>query len=185
MSTKKQTVLKDFSQLKIEKRIELSAIGIYQIVFRGEMERAFEPKKGTEIHRVYKMKRLDLRQQRAWKLFLDDVDKAAGKSGSVCSAYGEQTDQGDGSEFKPPKAFTNRQWDKIKWIFRTYLSPRESRLLWDLLQNHLTGKSELKLEFIGLMRSGYSGEDDSRVAGVVHIQNLLDRLADHYDGIAR
>src|SRR5688572_25528401 len=85
--SKKQTVLKDFSQLKIEKRIELSAIGIYQIVFRGEMERAFEPKKGTEMHRVYKMKRLDLRQQRAWKLFRDDVDNARGKSGSVCSAY--------------------------------------------------------------------------------------------------
>lgn len=183
--SKKQTVLKDFSQLKLEKRIEISAIGIYQIVFRGEMERAFEPKKGTEMHRVYKMKRLDLRQQRAWKLFRDDVDNARGKSGSVCSAYGEQTDRGDSSEFRPPKAFTNKEWEKIKWIFRVYLSPREARLLWDLLQNDLKGTSELRLEFIGLMRSGYAGEDDARVAGVVHIQNLMDKLADHYDGVSR
>jgi hypothetical protein len=180
MATKKQAVLKDFSALKIEKRIELSAIGIYQLVFRGEMERAFEPKKGTEIHRVYKMKRLDLRQQRAWKLFRDDIDRAAGKSGSVCSDYGEQTSQGNGSEFRVPKAFTNKAWDKISWIFRSYLSAREARLLWDLLQNDLKGTSELKLEFIGLMRSGYSGEDEARVAGTVHVQTLLDRLADLY-----
>ncbi len=180
--TKKQTVLKDFSQLKIEKRIELSAIGIYQLVFRGEMERAFEPKKGTEIHRVYKAKRLDLRQQRAWKLFRDDVDKAAGKSGSVCSSYGEQTDHGNGSEFRIPKAFTNKHWDKVKWIFRSYLTPDEAKLLWDLLQNDLTGNSVLRLEFIGLIRSGYAGEDEARVAGTTHIQCLLNRLAYLYQG---
>lgn len=178
MTKKKAAVLKDFSQLKIQKRIELSAIGIYQIVFRGEMERAFEPKKGTEIHRVYKMKKLSMRQQRAWKMFLDDVDKAAGKSGGVTAAYGEYHDKG---EYVPlPRAYANGSYHKVRYIFDIYLGRRDRALLWDLLQNHLASTTELKLEFIGLMRSGYAGEDEARIAGVVLVQTLLDKLADLY-----
>jgi hypothetical protein len=175
----KKAVLRDFSALKVEKRIELSAIGVYQLVFRGEQERAFEPRKGTQIYRVYRMNRLDLRQQRSWKKFRDDFDRAQGKSGSVTSSYGEFQDGGDNSE-RVPVAYTNGAYERIKDIFQRYLGRRERALLYDLLQDDLRSGTELQLEFIGLIRSGYSGEDEARVAGVVHVQTLLDKLGDFY-----
>ncbi len=177
MATKKQTVLKDFSALKIEKRIELSAIGIYQIVFRGEADRTWEPRKGTQIHRVWKMQKLDVRQQRAWKRFRDEVDAARGKSGGVTSPYGEQIGDGDPSE-RMPTAYTNEQYRRVEYIFKRYLGRRERALLGDLLQDDLKSGTELQLEFIGLIRSGYANADDARTSGVTHVQNLLDRLAD-------
>jgi hypothetical protein len=177
--TKRQTVLKDFSDLKIQKRIELSAIGIYQIVFRGEADRTWEPRKGTQVHRVWKIGKLEVRQQRAWKKFRQDFDESHGKSGGVTSGYGEQTGEGDPRE-RTPKAFTNEQYRRIHHIFKTYLGRREGALLYDLLQDDLKSGTDLKLEFIGLLRSGYAGEDDARTAGVVHVQQILERLADYY-----
>jgi hypothetical protein len=61
-----------------------------------------------------------------------------------------------------------------------FLERRELALLSDLLQDHLNAKSSLQLETIGLVRSGYADREAARVAGVVHIQNLLSRLAAFY-----
>jgi hypothetical protein len=180
MAPKKQAVLKDFAALKIEKRIELSAIGIYQIVFRGEADRTWEPRKGTQIHRVWKMQKLDVRQQRAWKKFRDRVDASRGKSGGVTSPYGEQVGDGDPTD-RMPKAYTNKAYDEVMYIFERYLGRRESALLWDLLQDDLKSGTALQLEFVGLLRSGYVNSDDARTSGVTHVQNLLDRLADYFN----
>jgi len=176
--TKKQAVLKDFSALKTTQRIELTAFGIYAIVFRGEADRTWEPRKGTQIHRVWKTTKLDVRQQRAWKKFRQDFDEAHGKSGGVTASYGEQLGNGDGERM--PRAFTNEQYRRVHHIFKTYLGRREKALLYDLLQDDLKSGTDLTLEFIGLLRSGYGGEDDARVAGTVHVQYLLERLADFY-----
>ena len=175
----KQKVIKQFSQLRIEKRIELSAIGIYQILWRGEAEKAFEPNKGTQIHRVWKMKKLDIRQQHGWKKFRHDCANMSGKSGGVVSPYGEYKDDSCERE-KMPTAYTNEHYERVRDIMMRYLGRRERTLLYDLVQDDLRSGSDLQLEFLGLLRSGYSEEEKARAAGVVHVQNLLDRLADYY-----
>ena len=176
--TKPKTVGKDFSVLKPEERIELTAFAVYQIVFRGEKERAFQPRAKTVIRRVWEAERLNLRQQRAWRKFMDDYDKAEGKSGGVTSGYGEYTDKSD-SDFKVPTAYENVYYKRIVQICNS-LSRREYALLKDLVQDELKATGNIRLELIGLMRSGYQDKNSARVAGVVHIQNLLDRIADCY-----
>ena len=180
MAAKQQVVLKDFKSLKpIESRIQLLAVGIYQVVFRGEANQDFKPKNGTQMHRVWKMQKLDERQQITWQLFLDDVRLARGKSGRVCSSYEGYHDNGKGDEFKVPTAYTNVHYDRLEELAK-YLSRAERELLADLLQDTLKSNSSLQLEAIGLIRSGYQDKVSARAAGVVHVQNLLDRLARYY-----
>jgi hypothetical protein len=179
--SKKQTVLKDFSQLKpVEKRIELVATGIYQIAFRGVALVDFQPKQGTQVHRVWKMQKLDDRQQIAWQQFIDDVMLAHGKSGNVTSGYGEFSDKGNGNEFKVPTAYTNTYYRRLERLLKGFLSRRERALILELLQDHLQANSSLQIETIGLVRSGYGDKASARSSGVTHIQNLLDRVADFY-----
>lgn len=179
-ANKKQKVLRDFSELKpIENRIQMLAIGIYQIQFRGEANDDFRPKNGTQVHRVWKMQKLDERQQIAWQLFLDDVLLAHGKSGAVCSSYGDYHDNGSG-DIKVPTAYTNKYYDRLEHLLTRYLLRSERALLVDLLQDTLKSNSSLQLESIGLIRSGYQDKVSARAAGVVHVQNLLDRLASYY-----
>ncbi len=180
--TKKQTVLKNFSQLKQEQRINLLALRIYQIqsVFQGHRERAFEPRQNTQIHEVWGLEKLSIRQQQGWKMFRQDCDNAEGKSGSVTAAYGEQISDHDGNEFRAPVAYTNEAYRRIHTIFTRFLDRREAALLHDLLQDDLRNGTELKLEYIGLIRSGYTDANEAKTAGVVHIQTLLDRLASYY-----
>src|SRR5690606_5803264 len=180
-ANKNQKVLRDCSELKpIENRIQMLAIGIYQIQFRGEVKEDFRPKNGTQVHRVWKMCKLDERQQIAWQLFLDDVLLAHGKSGAVCAAYGDYHDNGNGDEFKAPTAYTNRHYDNLERLLMTHLSRSERALLVDLLQDALKGNSSLQIETIGLIRSGYSDKVSARAAGVVHVQTLLSRVADFF-----
>jgi hypothetical protein len=177
----KQKVLRDFSELRpLEKRIELVASGISQIVFKGQVNEDFRPREGTQVHRVWKMTKLDERQQIAWQQFCDDVNLAHGKSGSVCSAYGEATDRGDGSDFRIPTAFSNTYYRRIERLLTQFLDRKERALLYELLQDTLKANSSLSLEAIGLLRSGYSDKVSARAAGVTHIQCLLDRLAAYY-----
>jgi len=177
----KQQVIKDFSELRpVNERIEMLAAGIYQIVFRGEADEDFRPKKGTQIERAWRMRKLDARQQIAWQTFMDDVTMAAGKSGGVCSPYGEQINKGDGDEFKIPVAYTNDSYRTVEQILMHFLSWRERALLIDLIQDSLRGNSSLQIETIGLVRSGYADKVSARASGVTRIQTLLDRLADYY-----
>jgi len=176
---KPQTVLKEFSQLKTEERIELTAFAVFQVVHRGERERAFQPRAKTLVHKIWNAGRLSLRQQRAWFKFVDDFHKAEGKSGSVSASYGDYTDKSDDGDFKVPTAYTNAYYQKISRICNA-LSRREYALLKDLVQNELKATDNIKLEIIGLMRSGYQDKNSARVAGVVNVQLLLDRIADEY-----
>ena len=176
----KQTVLKDFRELEVQKRIDMLSVRIYQLQFRGEQDSFFEPKKKTEIYRVWQMGKLEHRHQRAWKKFREDVDQAFGKSGGVTAPYGDERGDGNDRE-KMPTAYTNDAYRRLEYIFDKFLSWRERWFLYDLLQNDLRNGTDLKLEFIGLMRSGYTEEEKARAAGVVHVQNLLDRLADAYN----
>lgn len=177
---KRQQVIKDFSQLRpVSERIEMLSVGIYQIVFRGEANEDFKPERGTQVFRAWKMQKLDARQQIAWQEFLDDVRLAKGKSGSVCSSYGEYTDKSETNDFKIPVAYENSHSRRLGRLFEQ-LNRREFALLVDLTQDALRGNSSLQIETIGLVRSGYSDKVSARAAGVVHIQNLLDRLADIY-----
>lgn len=174
-------VLKDFSELRpIEARIELVASGIYAITFKGVANGDFEPRSGTQVHRCFKMLKLDERQQIAWRYFLDDVSLSHGKSGGVVSAYGDQVSISDAGDFKAPTAFSNVYYRRVERLLTEFLSRRERALLYELLQDELKGGSSLQLETIGLIMSGYNDKVSARAAGVVHTQNILNRLADYY-----
>jgi hypothetical protein len=178
----RRAVLKTFSELKpVEQdRIALVASGISAIVFKGEAIESFKPREGSQINRVWRMLKLDERQQIAWVQFADDVALAYGKSGAVCAAYGEQVAQGDGSELKIPRAKTNVYYRRIERLLTEYLTREERALLYELLQDALKANSSLSLETIGVLRSGFSDKTSTRVAGVVHVQTLLSRLAAFY-----
>lgn len=180
---KKAQVLKNFSDLQpVERqRIELVASGILQLAFKGVANRDFEPKVNTQVHRTWKMAKLDERQQIAWQSFCDDVRLAYGKSGSVCGSYGDQIDNGSGDGMKIPKAFTNTYYRRIEKLLTEFLDRHERALLYALLQDDLRGDASFDLETIGIVRSGYSKDKVSaRAAGVVHVQTLLSRLARYY-----
>jgi hypothetical protein len=180
MSTR-QTVLRDFSELKpIEKRIELLAQGIYQIAFKGEANEDFRPMRGTQVERVWKMMKLNERQQVAWREFMDDVLLAAGKSGAVTGGYGEYQDKPNDGEFRAPVAYVNVHYRRVERLMDQCLTRSERALLVELLQDSLKGNSSVQLETIGLIQSGYSDKVSARAAGVVHVQNLLNRIAAYY-----
>jgi hypothetical protein len=179
MTAVKKT-LKDFSELRpIEEKIALVARGIMQVAFKGVALDNFKPKPGTQVYRVWESGKLDARQQNAWQEFIDDVMTAEGLSGKVTGSYGEYTDRGSGEGVPIPRAKVNAQYKRLEALWAC-LSRAERALLTDLLQDHFQGRSALKLETIGLIRSGYSAKEPARVAGVVHIQILLDRLATLY-----
>lgn len=178
--TRKPQTLKDFSELKpIEERIALTARGIMQLAFRGVAMPEWQPKSGTQVARVWEAEKLDERQQIAWRTFLDDVMTAEGISGKVAGSYGEYTDKSGGNGFKIPRAHVNAQFKRLEGLW-TFLDRSERALLSELLQDTFHGKSSLKLETIGIVRSGYQAKEASRVAGVVHIQCLLSRLGTFY-----
>ena len=173
-------VLKDFSELKAQQRIDLLAFRIYQIqsVFNGQRETAFEPRKGTELYRIWNMRKLSIRQQQAWRMFRDACEKAIGASGAVTAPYGETISGGDGTPV--PVAYTNEHYRRIHQLFTRHLHRREAALLHDLMQDDLRSGTGIRLEYIGLIRSGYGDEETARAAGVAHVQTLLDRIADFF-----
>ncbi len=177
----KRAVLKDFSELRpIEQRIELVASGIYTLAFKGVANEDFAPKSGTQVHRCFKMLKLDERQQIAWTQFVDDVRLAHGKSGNVCASYGESTDKGSGDGFLAPTAYINTYYRRVERLIIQFLDRAERALLYELLQDELKGNSGLSLEAIGLLRSGYADKVSARASGVTHVQCLLNRLASFY-----
>lgn len=178
--SKKQAVLKDFSQLQKlnQKRLDLISMQIYQVVFKGAREKAFEPKAKTAVHTVWAADKLSMRQQQGWHMLIRDIYEAKGKSGGVSSGYGELQDGGERTFL--PKAYKNDAYCRLEDLEYRFLSRREKALLRDLLRNTAQEGHEVKLEHIGLIRSGYAGTESARVAGVVHTQVLLDRLADFY-----
>lgn len=177
---KKRAIVKDFSDLRpVEERIALTARGIMQVAFKGAALADWEPKAETQIHRAWKSQKLDERQQIAWRTFLDDIMTAEGISGKVGGSYGEYTDRGNDNSFKVPKAYINAQFKRLERLW-SFLDRSERALLAELLQDTFQGKSSLKLETIGIVRSGYIDKESSRIAGVVHVQTLLSRLATFY-----
>jgi len=177
----KQTVLKEFSQLKpIDERIQILASSICKITFEGQMLDDFKPRTGTQAERVWKMQKFDDRQQIAWRYFCDDMNMAKGKSGAVTSAYGDYVEGGDDKDFKRPVAYANQELLRLEHLLMNFLDRRERALLSDLAQDYLKGTSSLTLEAIGLIRSGYRDKVSARAAGVVHVQLLMSRLASFY-----
>jgi hypothetical protein len=183
---KRQTILKDFSQLKpIDERIEILASSISQLPFYGQAIDDFKPKGGTQTERLWKMHKLTERQQIAWQYFCDDMNMAEGKSGGVVSPYGDYVEKSDDSDFKVPVAYMNAPRRRLERLLAgETLSRRERALLSDLAQDFLRGTSGLTLENIGFFKSGYKDKVSARAAGVAHVQNLMDRLADFYDRIS-
>lgn len=179
-TAKKKIVLKDFSELKTDERIDSLAMSLFQVVHRGEKETAFEPRKGTQLWRVWDNNKLDIRQQRAWRQFRRDCDAAEGKSGGVCGSYGEFIDTGDDGDFRVPIAFVNAAYKRVEHILMSYLDRHDRALLADLVQDDMNSSKKLTLEIIGVIRSGYKNENDARIAGIVNIQTLLSRLASYY-----
>jgi hypothetical protein len=184
---KRQTVLKDFSQLKpIDERIEILASSICRLPFYGQLINDFKPRSGTQMERAWKMNKLTERQQIAWQYFCDDMNMAEGKSGGVTSPYGDYVEKSDSGDFRVPVAYVNSPRRRLERLLLAgeVLSRRERALLSDLAQDYLRGNSSLTLESIGLFKSGYKDKVSARAAGIAHLQNLMDRLADFYDRIS-
>lgn len=177
---KQKTVLKDLKQLENlnRQRVDIIAMQIYAVVFKGGKEKAFEPKAKTLVWKIWDMDKLSIRQQQGWHMLCQDIQNAYGKSGSVSSGYNEMSDGGERTYL--PRAYVNAAQGRLEDLERRFLSRREKALLKDLLRNYSQDGHEVKLEHIGLVRSGYAGEDSARVAGVVHVQALMDRLADFF-----
>lgn len=178
-TAKKKIVLRDFAELKVEERIDTLAMSLLKVVHRGEKETAFEPRKGTQLWRVWNANKLDMRQQRAWKAFRKDCDMADGKSGGVTIRYDDLIDS-DGNTHKIPTAFVNGAQMRIERLFMVYLDRHERALLADIFQDDLSAGRGITLEFIGMIKSGYKNEKDARIAGIVNIQALLSRIASYY-----
>ena len=174
-------VLKEFSELPapVQERIGLVISGIMQVAFKGQALTDWEPRAGTQMHRIWKMNKLDERQQIAWRTLLDDFDTAQGCSGKVTGSYGDYTDKGSSGELKIPTAYVNAQYKRLEAL-QCFLDRSERALLSELVQDTYHGKSSLQLEQIGVIRSGYGEKDAARVAGVVHVQTLLTRVASFY-----
>lgn len=176
----KKIVLKEFSALKTDERIDSLAMSLLRVVHRGERETAFEPRKGTQLHRVWAANKLNIRQQMAWREFRRDCAAAEGKSGGVCGAYGEYVEKGNDADFKVPTAYVNAAYKRVEHILMDYLDRHDRALLADLVQDDMNSSKKLTLEIIGVIRSGYKNENDARIAGIVNIQTLLSRLASYY-----
>ncbi len=177
---KQKTVLKDLKQLEKlnRQRVDILAMQIYQVVHKGGREKAFEPKAKTLVHQVWLIDKLTIRQQQGWHLLCKDIEAAYGRSGSVSGGYGEFYDKGERSYL--PRAYVNDAQGRLEDLERRFLDRREKALLKDLLRNYAQEGHELKLEHIGLVRSGYGGTDTARASGVTHVQVLFDRLASFY-----
>lgn len=178
--SKKQKVLKDLSQLSVMKRIDMTALAIYEVHRALEAEKAFEPRPNTQLHRIWKLKKLDLTQQRGWIRFRKDAERAYGKSGPVTSSYGELTDGGDGDGYRVPCAFINEAQRIIEYIMYEYLIYDEALLLRDLIKDDVQNHENFNLELIGFMKAGYKKEETARANGIGHIQALLTRLGRFY-----
>lgn len=177
MSQKK---LRSLSELQVTQAIDLAKVRIYQIVHNGQKDRYFAPKRGTQLYRVWNSKKLDIRQQTAWKRFTDHFQAAEGNSGKVTGSYGEYSG-GDSEKTYIPQAYANKPLEALEFLYEQYLTREESALLRDLLREELQMHNDFTLEMVGLIRSGYKGTDEARIAGTVTVQNLLTRLATFYE----
>jgi hypothetical protein len=175
-----QTVYKEFTDLTVMKRIDMTAVAIYEVHRTLEAEAAFEPKPNTQLHRIWKLKKFDMTQQRGWIAFRREAQEAFGKSGPVTSSYGEFTDGGDGDGFRVPKAFVNDAHRNIEYLMRYYLIYDEALLLRDLIKDDVQNHENFNIELIGFMKAGYKKEETARANGIGHIQCLLTRLGRFY-----
>jgi hypothetical protein len=177
--SKKQKVYKELSQLSVMKRIDMTAVAIYEVHRTLEAEKAFEPRANTQLHRIWKLKKFDLTQQRGWKRFRQDAQDAYGKSGPS-SSYGELTDGGDGDGFRAPTACVNDAQNRIDHLMYNYLIYDEALLLRDLIKDDVQNHENFNIELIGFMKAGYKNEETARANGIGHIQALLTRLGRFY-----
>lgn len=180
MRSRQAKILKDFADLQpIEDKIALVATELYVVAFKGEAIASFAPEPKTQVHRVWAMGKLEERHQIAWQTFMDDVRLAKGKSGKVTGSYGDFVNRSDEGDFRIPTAFACNYFRRVERLFIS-LSRRQRWLLLNLLQDTLKAKCSITLETIGITRSGYKDKDNARTAGVVHLQTLLDAVADFY-----
>lgn len=175
-----QTVYKEFTDLTVMKRIDMTAVAIFEVHRTLEAEKAFEPRANTQLHRIWKLRKLDMTQQRGWIRFRQDAQDAYGKSGPVTSSYGEITDGGDGDGFRVPRACVNDAQIRIDHLMYNYLIYDEVLLLRDLIKDDVQNHENFNLELIGFMKAGYKKEETARANGIGHIQALLTRLGRFY-----
>lgn len=176
---KQKTVGNSLSALKVLHRIDMTAMAIYEVAQSLESERAFEPKPNTQLHRIWKLKKLNMTQQRGWIAFRQDAERAYGNSGGVTSPYGEVTD-GSGDGFKVPTAFVNDAHRRIEYMMYNYLITDEALLLRDLIKDDVQNHENFNIELVGFLKAGYKKEETARANGIGHIQALLTRLGRFY-----
>ena len=178
--SKPKTVGKELSSLKVLHKIDLTAMAIYDVCQRLESERAWEPRAGTQLHRIWKLRKLDATQQRGWLAFRQDAENAYGKSGNVTASYGDLTDGGCGDGFRVPTAFVNEAHRRIEYMMYNYLIYDEVLLLRDLIKDDVQNHDNFNIELVGFLKAGYKQDETARANGIGHIQALLTRVGRFY-----
>lgn len=157
--------------------IDRVAIAVYELQFRGIKALDYKPRDGTVMHNVWKSEKLELRQQRAWAAFVNDLREAVGESGKVTGSY-EQAVQVSGN--KSWSAWTNREYDRVTRLCDEFLDRRERKLIVSLIYDETQNTGVLQIERIGLHRNGYRDAAQARSAGIANICYLMDRVATFY-----
>lgn len=159
--------------------IDRVAVAVYQIEFRGIKALDYKPRDGTVMHNIWKSEKLELRQQRAWARFCEDLHEAAGESGKVTASY-EQAVQVSGN--KQWSAWTNREYDRVVRLCDQYLDRKKERpLLVALIMDEVQVQGVLHLERIGFHLNGYRDAAQARSAGIANVCALMNRIATFYE----
>lgn len=156
------------------------AVAVYEMEFKGIKALVYKPREGTVMHNVWKSEKLELRQQRAWSRFVKDLHEAAGESGKVTGSY-EQAVQVSGN--RDWRAFTNREYERVRRLCDDYLDRQKERpLIVALIMDELQKPGVLNLERIGLHFNGYRDSSQARSAGIANVCCLMNRIASFYEG---
>lgn len=163
-----------------EERIARASVAIYASLgaFRATKRHEYAPRENTTMRELWSRGRLNLRHQRAWRAFCDDLHAWAGKSGKVTGSYGESTG-GSGNAERMPTAYVSPEYARLQ-RFGALLIREESSLLRDLMTEELGGQKILDTETLGHLGNGYGNEAQARASGVTRIVCLLEKMGDFW-----
>lgn len=161
-----------------QEEINRVAIAVYAIEFRGIKALDFKPRDGTVMHDLWKAGKLELRHQRAWAKFVDDVRGMEGESGKVTGSYAQAVQS---SGYKEVRSATNGAYDRVTRLADDFLDRQKERpLLVSLMFDEVQSQGILQLTRIGFQLNGYRDPAQARAAGIANVTCLMSRIAQFY-----
>lgn len=162
-----------------QEEISRVAIAVYEIQFRGIKALDFKPRDGTVMHDLWKAGKLELRHQRAWSKFVDDVRGMEGDSGKVTGSYAQAVQSSGYND--EVRATTNAAYDRVTYLADIFLDRQKERpLLVSLMFDEVQSQGILQLTRIGFQLNGYRDPAQARAAGIANVTCLMSRVAQFY-----